>query len=573
MYNWRDVDKVTYGYTSEIERKIKPVIITSKELYPFDITLVTSEVRKYLQPTIHVDSNHPKIQELARNLAKDEEDLWKLVVKTALWVRKNVPYDLNTLTAEATQKASWVLENKKGVCDEITALFMALLRANNIPVKFVYGVSYTNNPLVPQNWGPHGWAEVYFPNHGWVPFDPTFDQYGWIDAGHVKLQESDDPEVKSIQVTWRGKDYQVNLGNINYKAHIKQSGNVYNSNVEIKPTVYLTQTGLDSMNLIIVNVKNKNNYYVATNLMLGRVNEFEIIEPRENFVALSPGEETQIYYTIKLKPGLDPKYTYQLPIIIYNEKNETVQTSFTANKQSTKLDYSDINKAKAILNEESIKPLSETIKLNCDAPKIIRKYENPTLTCNVSSDGTYYFENANVCLFQTCKEISFSTNEQTTFPLILKTGKHDLRITFRHEKASKSQTITVEKMDIPELILENIKNPKKVKANELFNLNFEITQKSYAPPKNLSVQIILPKKTQVMTIENFNQKIPLKAEINSDELRSGTNKLYLILEYDETSKKETIIIEKEGYGALEEIFYGIGNFFTSIINAFTEVFS
>ncbi|MBI4919144.1 hypothetical protein HY837_04385, partial [archaeon] len=86
IYTWRDIDNVTYGYTGQIDRKIKPFKVTSKELYPFDVTILLPEVEKYLRPSEHIDSKYPKIQELAKNLAKEERDLWNLVVKTAIWV-------------------------------------------------------------------------------------------------------------------------------------------------------------------------------------------------------------------------------------------------------------------------------------------------------------------------------------------------------------------------------------------------------------------------------------------------------------------------------------------------------
>ncbi|MBI5065511.1 transglutaminase domain-containing protein [Candidatus Woesearchaeota archaeon] len=576
VYEWRNVENTSYEYRSVIERTVNPIKVTSKELYPFDITILLPEVLQLTKPSTHVDSDYPKIKEIAQNLAKDETDLWNLAVKTAIWVKRHVPYDLNTLTANAAQKASWVLENKKGVCDEITALFMALLRANNIPARFVYGVSYTENPAVSQQWGPHGWAEVYFPNYGWVPFDVTFDQYGWIDTGHVKLHEGNDPELKSLQLTWRGKDYNVSLGNIEYAARIKQSKEEYSSNVEMNPTAYLDKVGFESFNLIIANIINDNNYYVATNIILGQVKENEIIGEDEQFVNLAPGEEKQIYFTTKLKPGLDEKSDYKIPVVLLNEKNEKSETSFTVSKGNTKLSQADINAAKAILEEEKIKPLSNSIDLNCTAPAQVGEYETAELVCNVTSDGSSYFENAGVCLFQKCKEITLRDHAKVSFPLALQIGRNDLRVTFRHEKASKSQTITVEKLDTPEVQIENLIYPKQTHDGENLKLNFTITQKSYTSPKNLSAKIYLPKQTQLLKIEDFKKNLPLEIEIKSKELYGGDNKIIIAVETGEGAEKritkEEIKIKKEGKGAVSEIIYGVGEFFRSILDAFLSVF-
>ena len=64
-----------------------------------------------------------------------------------------------------------------------------MLRAVGVPAKFVSGVAYTDSPLFTERWGGHGWAEVYFPEIGWVAFDPTFGEFGWIDVGHIKNEE------------------------------------------------------------------------------------------------------------------------------------------------------------------------------------------------------------------------------------------------------------------------------------------------------------------------------------------------------------------------------------------------
>src|SRR3989338_2220208 len=100
----------------------------------------------------------------------------------ASWVKENVRYDLTTLTAEAVQTSSWVFQERRGVCDELTNLFIAMARSVGIPARFVTGTVYSG--LLP-GWGNHGWAEVYFQGYGWVPFDVTYGQYGWIDPSHV----------------------------------------------------------------------------------------------------------------------------------------------------------------------------------------------------------------------------------------------------------------------------------------------------------------------------------------------------------------------------------------------------
>ena len=83
--------------------------------------------------------------------------MYVVTFKVAKWIQENVKYDLSTLTADVVQKSSWVLSNKEGVCDEITNLFISMLRVVGIPARFVSGTVYSN---VINNWGGHGWGDI-----------------------------------------------------------------------------------------------------------------------------------------------------------------------------------------------------------------------------------------------------------------------------------------------------------------------------------------------------------------------------------------------------------------------------
>ena len=64
--------------------------------------------------------------------------------------------------------AEKALKLKSGDCTEYSDLMTALCRAKKIPARVVDGyiTSYGND--TPK----HNWVEVYFPEYGWVPFDP-----------------------------------------------------------------------------------------------------------------------------------------------------------------------------------------------------------------------------------------------------------------------------------------------------------------------------------------------------------------------------------------------------------------
>jgi hypothetical protein len=112
------------------------------------------------EPAIETESQ--SIISAAASL-KQKTDI-ETVMKTYEFVQDHVKYKLNPPIG-----AEKVLESGVGKCMDFSDLFVALLRANKIPAKSVFGivVDYVGeNPL-------HAWSEVYLKKQGWVRFDAT----------------------------------------------------------------------------------------------------------------------------------------------------------------------------------------------------------------------------------------------------------------------------------------------------------------------------------------------------------------------------------------------------------------
>ena len=83
------------------------------------------------------------------------------------------PQPLNTDAVDL-----FLFEDQRGVCEHYVSAMVVLLRELGIPARFVVGYGAGDyNPLsgyytVRAN-DAHAWTEVYFPDVGWVPFDPT----------------------------------------------------------------------------------------------------------------------------------------------------------------------------------------------------------------------------------------------------------------------------------------------------------------------------------------------------------------------------------------------------------------
>lgn len=130
----------------------------------------------FLEDSVEVQSKHPMIRALARELSADTTDAWKLALRINRWVFRNLEKSLvDTVTALDA------LNERRGECQSHTFLYTAIARAAGIPTKVVNGLVYS-----PQYKGflYHAWAEVYVGE--WRALDPTFGQDN-VDATHIKL--------------------------------------------------------------------------------------------------------------------------------------------------------------------------------------------------------------------------------------------------------------------------------------------------------------------------------------------------------------------------------------------------
>ena len=144
---------------------------------PFPPAAVTGELRDYAAATELVQSAHPRIRILAEDLTRGVETQFDAVQRLISWVVDHVVY----VSPPQRYDAVYTLESGKGNCQNFSHLSAALLRAVGIPVRIVNGMTL-NRPFdvvwqqgvmtFKMGQGRHSWIEVWFPDLGWVPFDP-----------------------------------------------------------------------------------------------------------------------------------------------------------------------------------------------------------------------------------------------------------------------------------------------------------------------------------------------------------------------------------------------------------------
>jgi transglutaminase-like putative cysteine protease len=85
-------------------------------------------------------------------------------------LHSEIVYD--TARTETTTTAAEAFALKRGVCQDLTHIFIAAARSLAIPARYIGGHFHRADGVTEQEAG-HAWAEVFVPDLGWVAFDAT----------------------------------------------------------------------------------------------------------------------------------------------------------------------------------------------------------------------------------------------------------------------------------------------------------------------------------------------------------------------------------------------------------------
>jgi len=548
LFEWNKPSQLRFAVweKSELTAKNEFVRVTNKIFFP--IRDLDYEYARYLEPQEIIDINND-IRQAASEIVLGEDDLYTAVFKIAEWVENNVEYNLSTTTAEATQKASWVMDNRKGVCDEITSLFISMCRSLGMPARFVTGISYSNINLQNDGWGPHGWAEVYFPGVGWVPFDVTYKELGFVDATHIKLKTTLDAKETSINYETKSRNTEIQPRPLEFEVKVRSKDYLTEPRVNLKVKMAQLETGFDSYNLVILTVTNPNSQYLTTRVSLANVNDLEIIDNNFKPVMLKPKEAKTVYWLLKVKPDLKSGYIYTFPIKITGSSNEEAETSFRAAEQFEVYSQEDM-KVFMTTEESEQKPYSSQVLVSCfmDKSKI---YYNETvnISCKLENRGDQVLKAIIACLDKECaikNKVLAKETERFDYARIFDTlGVKTLVFKVENELIKKVYYQTVEVQDIPLLKIENVSFKGTLDYDESTNLRFFLRKKSTTYPKNVTISLEHPLLSQEWSIPTMDHDYEFMVILKGSDQKIGRNDFNITASYTDDKGTAYKLVEKE----------------------------
>lgn len=551
-----------FDYTAIIKTSNERREVRSK--IPFPLTNIKG-YEEYTLPTDKIDSNNALIIAKASELAEGEDDLFKVTFNLAHWVSENINYDLNELTTDVAQKASWVLQNKEGVCDEMTSLFVAMCRSLGIPARFVSGISYTEHTdvvnTVGDNWAGHGWAEVYFPNVGWVGFDITFDEYGYVDVTHIKLREALDPDEASTKFQWLADEVQLEADNLDLKVNILERGVTVPEEIQLATEILSEDVEFGSHNLVKGILKNTADYYVATILKLAVPEEVEIIGRDKRTILLAPKEVKETSWILKVSDDLDQEYWYQFPTIIYSEKNISFQDQFNVKDGESYYSLEEVEELSVVDEEKSY---SRKVSFDCDFSPEINLDEEKEFSCTIKNSGNTNLKNIKFCLGEECKTVNLPINQEESLSLNVlgeEVGWNKINVLAENDLIEKKKVLSYRVLDVSKVSF-SVEKPEVVQFGDLIDFKINLKKESFSNPQDVIVKLRGFRIEQTWEIKELQKDEVLSVKLGGERLASS-NKFEIRVDWNpQQFIEEEIIIIGEGKNFKEKF----QMFINSILN-------
>jgi transglutaminase-like putative cysteine protease len=100
----------------------------------------------------------------------DVENTAGIVHATLARLHDEITFDTDPTHSATTAAEAFAL--KRGVCQDLTHIFIATARQLGIPARYVGGYFHRADGVTHQDAG-HAWAEAHVPAVGWIAFDPA----------------------------------------------------------------------------------------------------------------------------------------------------------------------------------------------------------------------------------------------------------------------------------------------------------------------------------------------------------------------------------------------------------------
>lgn len=527
----------TVSLNALVDNKIKHLIINPSK-FPFQ---APDNVNQYLQPTDIININSD-IRALAIELTTNTTSELEAISNIAEWVINNIEYNLSTSNVKASKPSSWVLTNRQGVCDELTSLFISLLKAIGIPARFVSGIAFSNYPGI-NGWGGHGWAEVFVTNR-WLPFDVTYKQLGVIDATHIALAKTIDANNDAIRYEARGYDVSIKPLGLNYDVSIlNKSSSLFNEGLDLGLTLLKNTTKIDSYNLVKLKVSNLDEKYKITVVNIATPKDI-IVFDNYKVLVIPPLSNVYAYWIVKSRLD-DNSFSYEIPIIAFTSFNTSTKAYWELTPDSY---FVSMDELKKFLSLKSFNPRA----IDCNNTYGFEG-DIVNIKCRIARSMFNRKDRlSKVCLQKKCLDLgsrisSLMINNSKSFFINFSinlnfTGVRVVPIKVYANNKVSYGFVTIQSFDRPSIKTNVLKQPMILHYPKIASLEFKIIKNSSYTPLNVNINLTSESFSKSWFLKNLPSSKIYNLEFDSQLFPLGKHNIKVTTTFeDEKGRKYKIV--------------------------------
>jgi transglutaminase-like putative cysteine protease len=166
----------SYSVTSSVSVATAAMLRSATADYPAWVTRLYLQGANQVSPRVREQA----VQIIAQAGAQTPYDKAKAIEG---WLRNNIQYNESIPTPpQNADPVEWFLfDAKQGYCNYYASAMILMLRSQNIPARMAAGFAQgswdeTRGAYLVRERDAHTWVQVYFPDYGWVEFEPTADE-------------------------------------------------------------------------------------------------------------------------------------------------------------------------------------------------------------------------------------------------------------------------------------------------------------------------------------------------------------------------------------------------------------
>lgn len=166
---FHNFERLRYEAVSYLPRVAPEQLRAASTDYPDELRQV------YLQ----LPDLDPRIPALAQQVTSRSPTAYDKARTIEMYLRTHYGYTLALSGPPAEHPlAHFLFERRAGHCEYFAAAMTVMLRTQGIPARYVNGFlrgeyNELGQDFIVRARDAHSWVEVYFPDDGWIPFDPT----------------------------------------------------------------------------------------------------------------------------------------------------------------------------------------------------------------------------------------------------------------------------------------------------------------------------------------------------------------------------------------------------------------